>query len=166
MKEKLLAHFRKFGPRRFVIFTVITLLVTDLLNSWYLKLWWVAKNMSMKGVQMSADRAGLEVADLTPASISELTGLFNNMFFFFIIIILINNFFFYTFYLRRKLWAQGFVLFYTLTAAALSAMFLIDNAGLGFTWYAYNILMCPVYVYLYFGVKLLKEETVDLPAKK
>lgn len=166
MKEKLLAHFRKFGPRRFVIFAVVTLIISDLLNSWYLKLWWVAKNMSWRGVELTAKRMEIEVSDLTPASISELTGLFNNMFFFFILIILINNFFFYAFYLRRKLWAQGFVLFYTLTAAMLSALFLVDNAGLGFLWYAYNILMCPVYVYLYFGVKLLKEETVDLPVKK
>lgn len=166
MKEKLLAHFRKFGPRRFVIFAVVTLIISDLLNSWYLKLWWVTKNMSFRGVEMTAQRLDMTVGELTPASISEMTGMFDNMFYFFILIILVNNFFFYAFYLRRKLWAQGFVLFYTLTAAMLSALFLLDNAGLGLIWYAYNVLMTPLYLYLYFGVKVLKEETVDLPVKK
>ena len=165
MKDKLLAHFRKFGPKRFVAFTVILLIVSDLLNSWYLRLWWVARDMSMKGVHMSAEMSGISLQELGVDSIRELTEFFNNGFYFFLFIILANNLFFYLFYLRRKLWAQGFVLFYTLTAALMSVTFIFDNAGLGAYWYAYNVGMTFVYLYLFLGVKLLKAETVDLPHK-
>ncbi len=164
MREKLTAHFRKFGPRKFVIMTVVLLIVTDLLNSWYLRLWWVAKDMSYKGVQMTAAKMGGSVDELDPASILEIKQFFNNSFFFFLVIILANNLFFYLFYLRRKLWAQGFVLFYTLSAAALSGLFLFDNAGLGMGWYIYNLLMIPIYTYMFLGVKYLKQDTVDLPS--
>lgn len=165
MKEKLLAHFRKFGPRRFVIATVIVLIVTDLLNSWYLRLWWVSKDMSQNLLEQSSARSGVPLSELGPDSIRELTSFFDNSFYFFLFIILANNLFFYAFYLRRKLWAQGFVLFYALTAAALSAGFLFDNAGLSSGWYIYNLLMIPIYLYLFLGVKSLKEDTVDLPKK-
>jgi hypothetical protein len=163
MREKLTTHFRKWGPKRFVIATVIVLIVTDLLNSWYLRLWWVAKEMSYKGVMMSAQHSGIAIEDLGPDSVREIQQFFDNSFYFLLLIILANNFFFYAFYLRRKLWAQGFVLFYALTAAAFSAMFFFDNAGLGTAWYLYNVLMVPVYLYIFLGVKYLKADTVDLP---
>lgn len=166
MREKLTAHFRKLGPKRFVIATVLILIVTDLLNSWYLRLWWVAKDMSHKGVLMSAEQSGVSLQDIGPDSVREIQQFFDNSFYFFLVIILANNLFFYVFYLRRKLWAQGFVLFYTITAAMLSVMFLFDNGGLGGAWYAYNLIMIPVYTYLFLGVKYLKEDTVDLPVKK
>lgn len=166
MRDKLLSHYRKFGPRRFVLFTVLTLALTDLINSWYLRLWWVAKDMSGMGVRMTAEKSNIALADLGPDTIREVRAMFDNMFFLFLLIILVNNFFFYAFYYRRKLWAQGFVLFYALTAAGLSFVFLFDNAGLGTGWYLYNLLMSGVYLYLFVGVKVLKEETVDLPGSK
>ncbi len=165
MNEKLIAHFRKFGPRRFVIATVVILIITDLLNSWYLRLWWVKKDMSSLLLTQSSQQSGVSLAELGPDSIRELTEFFDKSFYFFLFIILANNFFFYAFYLRRKLWAQGFVLFYALTAAGLSGAFLFDNAGLGTPWYIYNLLMVPVYLYLFVGVKALKEDTVNLPRK-
>ena len=164
MREKLTAHFRKFGPRRFVIITVVLLIVTDLLNSWYLRLWWVAKDMSDVLLRQSAERSGMELGDLGPESIRELEQFFDQSFYFFLTIILANNLFFYVFYLRRKLWAQGFVLFYALTAAMFSSLFLIDNAGLGSGWYIYNLVMVFIYSYLFLGVKYLKQDTVDLPS--
>lgn len=163
MREKLTAHFRKLGPRRFVVATVVTLIITDLLNSWYLRLWWVAKNMSETFLVQSSQRSGVSLEELGPASISELKQFFDQSFYFFLAIILANNLFFYIFYLRRKLWAQGFVLFYALTAAALSLTFLFDNAGLGTTWFIYNLVMIFVYTYMFLGVKYLKADTVDLP---
>lgn len=163
MREKFTAHFRKYGPRRFVIMTVVLLIVTDLLNSWYLRLWWVAKDMSDVLLRQSAERSGMELSDLGPDSIRELEQFFDKSFYFFLTIILANNLFFYVFYLRRKLWAQGFVLFYALTAAMFSSLFIFDNAGLSSGWYIYNIVMIFVYSYLFLGVKYLKQDTVDLP---
>jgi hypothetical protein len=165
MKEKILTHFRKIGPRRFVISTVLVLIITDLLNSWYLRLWWVSKDMSRLLLAQSSERSGVSLAELGPDSIRELSHFFDNSFYFFLFIILANNLFFYTFYLRRKLWAQGFVLFYALTAGGLSGAFLFDNGGLGTGWYIYNLVMVPVYLYIFLGVKSLKEDTVDLPKK-
>lgn len=161
MREKLIAHFKKFGPRKFVIMAVIFLIASDLMNSWYLRLWWVAKDMSGTLLRQSAERSGVILSDLGPDSIRELQQFFENSFYFFLTIILANNFFFYAFYLRRKLWAQGFVLFYALTAAMFSTLFLFDNAGLGTGWYVYNLLMIFVYTYLFLGVKYLKEDTVE-----
>lgn len=162
MREKLTAHFRKFGPRKFVIMTVVILIVTDLLNSWYLRLWWVAKDMSKTLLVQSAERSGMVLSDLGPDSIRELEQFFDSSFYFLLFIILANNLFFYLFYLRRKLWAQGFVLFYALTAAMFSGVFLFDNAGLGSAWYIYNLVMIFIYTYLFLGVKYLKQDTVDL----
>ena len=164
MREKLTAHFRKFGPRRFVMATVIILIISDLLNSWYLRLWWVAKDMSRTLLIQSAQRSGISLEELGTASITELRQFFDQSFYFFLFIILANNLFFYLFYLRRKLWAQSFVLFYALTASALSITFLFDNAGLGTSWYIYNLSMVFVYAYLFLGVKYLKADTVDLPS--
>lgn len=163
MQEKLVAHFRKLGPRRFVVATVVTLIITDLLNSWYLRLWWVAKNMSEKLLMQSAQRSGVSLQELGPDSITELRQFFDQSFYFFLFIILANNLFFYLFYLRKKLWAQGFVLFYVLTAAALSFAFLFDNADLGAFWYFYNLVMVFLYSYMFLGVKYLKADTVILP---
>ena len=159
MKDKLKAHFLKFGPRRFVIFASLSLLITDLINGYYLKLYWQAKELSERFVTLSILRSGGDLSDFSTSTFAEMLGFVDNMFYFFLLIILINNAFFYFFYLRKKLWAQGFILFYTLTACLMSFTLVIDNAGLGAGWLIYNILTLPYYVYVYFGVKLLKEET-------
>lgn len=159
MKDKLKDHFLKFGPRRFVIFTVVSLLITDLVNGYYLKLYWIGKNASELLVQQSIARSGYLAEDFSPSTLAEMTGFVNNTFYFFLLIILVNNVFFYFFYLRKKLWAQGFVLFYALTAAFMSVAFLFDNAGLGMGWMLYNFLTIPYYAYIFLGVKLLKDET-------
>ncbi|HXH74402.1 MAG TPA: hypothetical protein VNJ08_05530 [Bacteriovoracaceae bacterium] len=162
MKDKLKAHFLKFGPRRFVVLTVLTLLMTDLINCYYLKLYWLSKNMSLTLVKQTLTRSGQLVEGLSPSTIQEMTGFVSNAFYFFIFIILVNNLFFYLFYLRRKLWAQGFILFYVLTGAILQLGFVFDNSGMGYGWLAYNLLTVPYYIYLFLGVKLLKAETTDI----
>jgi hypothetical protein len=165
MMEKIKTHFLKFGPRRFVVGTVIVLLILDLLNSWYLRLWWVKRNLSFVFVQKLAERQGIALSDLVPNSIAEIKYLVDNCFFFFLLIVLINNLFFYFFYLRKKLWAQGYVLFYTLTNSILAFSFLIEGPILGYSWFLYNLSTIVIYLYLYFGVKVLKAETTDfIPA--
>jgi hypothetical protein len=166
MKEKMKAHFLKFGPRRFVVATVLILLITDIINSYYLKLYWLKKDLSHFMVLQNIQRSDLQIQDFSQTTIDELAGFVNNAFYFFLLLIFANNLFFYLFYLRKKLWAQGYVLFYTLTAALFSLTFIFDNAGLGLGWMSYNILVIPVYIYLYFGVKLLKLETTHLHEKK
>jgi hypothetical protein len=159
MIHKLKPHYKKLSPQRFVILTVLTLLVLDFINCYYLKLYWLKKGLSRLMVYQSVQMNELTVESLTPGTIRELIGLVDNAFYFFIILILVNNIFFYFFYLRKKLWAQGFVLFYTLSAAIFSLSFIFDNAGLGMGWMAYNFLTIIIYLYLYLGVKILKNET-------
>jgi len=163
MKEKIRNHFLKFGPRRFVVFTVLTLVILDLINSWYMKLYWKSKDVSLRGVQLAAAQNGMRVADFGKGTIDEMKGLFDNAFYFFLLVILVNNFFFYFFYLRKKLWAQGYVLFYALTAALFSLAFVMDDAGMGFGWMFYNASTILIYTYIFLGVKLLKAETVIIP---
>jgi hypothetical protein len=165
MKEKLKNHFLNFGPQRFVIFTVLSLFATDILNCYYLKLYWLKKDVSLMMVYQSVTQTGALVEDFNPDTISEMVGFVNNTFYFLLLIILVNNAFFYLFYFKKRLWAQGYVLFYTLTAALFSVSFVIDNVGLGAGWMAYNILSLPFYLYLFFGVKLLKLETT-IPARE
>lgn len=166
MKEKLRSHFLRFGPQRFVIVTVLLLVVTDLLNCWYLSLYWEKKNFAHLMIEQSIKRSGLQAQDFNPATIHEMLAFMNNTFYFFLVIIIVNNLFFYAFYLRKRLWAQGFVLFYTLTAAMLAVTLIFDNAGLGSGWLIYNLLSTFMYIYLYFGVKLLKPETTLVRGKK
>lgn len=166
MKEKLRSHFLRFGARRFVIVTVLLLIVTDLLNSWYLTLYWQKKNFSDIFVGHMISQSGLGANDFQSETITEMHAFINNIFYFFLTIIILNNIFFYFFYLRKRLWAQGFVLFYTLTAGLLAVTLIFDNAGLGGQWYMYNVASIFMYIYLYMGVKILKPETTLEHGKK
>ncbi len=166
MKEKLKQHYLKFGPRPFVAATVLILAILDFVNSYYLKLYWTQKDISRQVVLQSILRSQMTIEDFSQDTMAELMGFVDNCFYFFLILILINNLFFYFFYLRKKLWAQGFVLFYTITAALFSVVFIFDGTNMGLGWTLYNIITIFIYLYLYAGVKLLKEETTILPQKK
>lgn len=164
MREKFREHFLKIGPRRFVNFAVIVLVILDLLNTWYLKLYWMSKNYSLVLVYQSIRQMGYPVEDFSRETILEMQGFLDNTFYFLVFIILINNLFFYFFYYKKRLWAQGYVLFYTITGAILAVSFIVDNGGLGAWWMLYNVLTIFVYGYLFAGVKLLKDETTIPPS--
>lgn len=166
MKEKLRNHYMKIGPRRFVVGTVIMLVILDLLNGLYLKLSWVQKGLSEKMLLMVIDRMKFQPHDFDQATMAEISGLVEKSFDFFLFVILVNNLFFYFFYLRKKLWAQGYVLFYTLTAGMFSGLMIFDGYGMGAGWMIFNLLTIPLYFYLYMGVKMLKNETTLVPEKK
>lgn len=159
MLDKLKNHFKKFKPRRFVILTVLTLIATDLINGWYLTLYWAKKDFGTILMRESIRRGGMQISDFNSATLQEMHAFMDNLFHFFLFIILANNLFFYFFYLRKRLWAQGFVVFYTFTAALFSLTLIFDNAGLGAGWLVYNLATIPYYLYLFLGVRLLKEET-------
>ena len=134
MKEKLKKHFLKLGPRRFVIGAVIILVTLDIVNSWYLKLYWLKKDFSTVAVHQMIERNGEVIEHFSHDTILEMKGFIDKTFYFFLFPVLVNNLFFYFFYLRKKLWAQSYVLFYTLTAAIFSLSFLVDHADLGWHW--------------------------------
>ena len=166
MNEKLKNHFLKIGPRTFVIGTVIVLLILDVLNGIYLKLALGSKNFTENMIVLAYSRLGVPAEEITAESFKEMTWVLERSVDFFLFLILINNLFFYFFYLRKKLWAQGYVLVYTLSAAVLSLLMLTDVYDMGPGWMVFNVLTIPVYVYLYLGVKLLKNETTLVPKKK
>lgn len=166
MKQKMYEHYLRFGAKRFVLITVLVLIVLDILNSYYLKLHWVQKDYSGMMIDLTIKQSQLNTDEFSPETIQEMAKFINNCFYFFIFTILANNLFFYFFYLRKKLWAQGYVLFYTITAALFSITFIFDHAGLGLGWMTYNLLTIPIYAYLYWGVKLLKKETTLVNEKK
>lgn len=166
MKERLRNHYRKIAPRQFVVATVITLIILDILNGIYLKLIWAKNDLSKNIVLISINRMKLSVADFDQATMMQVGGLLDKSVDFFLFIFLMNNLFFYFFYLRKKLWAQGFVLFYTLTGAIFSGCVIFDGFSLGAGWIIFNLLAIPLYLYLYFGVKILKPETTLVPKKK
>lgn len=164
MMEKIKTHFIKMGPKRFVFGAVFLLLILDLVNSYFLRIYWVHKDLSLFYVKKIAMKEGLDFSTLTRDSILEVKGVIDNGFFFFLLIVLINNLFFYVFYLRKKLWAQGYILFYTITNALLAVVFLVEGPILGISWFVYNLTTVFMYLYLYFGVKVLKYETTDAKA--
>lgn len=143
------------------MFTVISLIITDLINGYYLKLFWANKEMGQNLVKQSIAQGGMVIEDFSLDTLSEMTGFVDNTFFFFLFIILANNLFFYLFYYLKRLWAQGFVLFYTITAAIFALTFIFDDGGLPSAWKAYNVLSIPFYLYLFFGVKILRVETTN-----
>lgn len=162
MMEKLKKHFLNFGSKRFVIFAVLLLLLLDFINTIYLRLYWLKKDLSTTLVHQMIQRNGYVLENFSSETILEMKGFLDNTFYFFLFLILINNIFFYVFYLRKKLWAQGYILFYTLTGSIFSLSFIVDQAGLGWGWFSYNMLTMVLYLYLYFGVKVLKYETTDI----
>lgn len=164
MKEKILAHFNRWNPRYFVVVTVLILIITDLLNGLYLKLFWSHRGMSELLVRQSIAQSGLVLEDFGPDTVSEMLGFVDNTFYFFLFLVLVNNLFFYVFYLLKRLWAQGYVLFYTFSASILALTFIFDNGGLPFGWTIYNIASIPLYLYLFLGVKMLKLKTTIIPA--
>jgi hypothetical protein len=165
MKEKLYHHFLKFGPRRFVIFTVLILISLDLVNCRYLQLSWQQNRLAEKMVELSIQNLKLTPEDFSPETVVEMTGLMTKTFDFFLFLIILNNLFFYFFYLRKKLWAQGYILFYTLTAALFSFTLIFDRS-MGMGWIFFNISTIPIYVYLYLGVKFLKDDTILIQGKR
>jgi hypothetical protein len=165
MKEKLRSHYLKVGPRRFVIGAVILLIILDILSGYSLKVSWENNQASQKMVLLSVKSMQLQMADLSMETVAEIAGLVNKTFDFMLVLLLMNNLFFYFFYLKKRLWAQGYVLFYTLSAAILSFTMVLDQSQ-GIGWVVFNFLTIPLYVYLYFGVKILRAETTHLPEKK
>jgi len=159
MKDKLRSHFLSLGPRRFVAAAVLSLILTDILNCLYLKNYWVNKDISLNLVHQTILKSGQTVEDFSSITIQEMSGFVDNSFYFILFVIMVNNLFFYLFYLRKKLWAQGFVLFYALTGALLQFVFIFDHAGMSFGWLAYNVITIPYYLYIFLGVKFLKPET-------
>ncbi len=159
MLERFRPHYLKLGPRRFVVGTVITLLVLDVLNCYYLKLYFMAKRLGSQIVHSSISLSELQVHDFSRDTVTEMSSFINNSFDFLLVLVVANNLFFYLFYLKQRLWAQGYVLFYTLTAALFSLTFVVDPAGLGAGWLVFNVLTIFVYAYLYVGVKVLRPET-------
>lgn len=151
----------KMGPKRFVIGATLLLIALDLVNSVYLRLYWVKKDFSTTLVHQMIRKNGYVLENFSRDTILEMKSFLDNMFYFFLLLILINNVFFYFFYYRKKLWAQGYVLFYTLSAAVFAMTFLIDYTILGWAWFIYNMTTLLVYTYLFFGVKVLKYETTD-----
>lgn len=162
MLQKFKPHFLKLGPRRFVIGTVLLLVILDFVNAFYLRLWWQYRDISIKMTKKIADKQDIDWSTLSTESINEVRGLIDNAFYFFLFIVLINNLFFYVFYLRKKLWAQGYVLFYTLTTSLFAVTFIYEGPILGYPWYVYNLATLFLYAYMYVGVKLLKYETTDI----
>lgn len=162
MLLKIKSHFLAFGARRFVIIAVISLFILDIINSLYLRVYWVHRDFSRLIVERLAHNQGLEFKQLSNQTIIEITTMVNNAFFFLLFIILINNLFFYFFYLRKRLWAQGYVLFYAISNSVLAITFLIEGTVLGWPWFLYNLMTMFLYLYLYLGVKVLKEETTDI----
>lgn len=166
MKEKLYNHFLKIGPRRCVMGIVILLIILDILNGIYLKSSWGLKNTSDQFVLVFIKLMKASPADFDPDTMREMSGLVDKAFDFMLFLLLVNNLFFYLFYLRKKLWAQGYVLFYTLTASIFSVLMIVDGLSMGWGWMIFNLLTIPLYFYLYMAVKLLKKETTLEPKKK
>lgn len=161
MLEKIKPHFLKLGPSRFVVGAVLVLFILDIINSIYLRLYWIEKKLSVLFVTKLANNQGLEFSELSQDTLMQIQAMINNAFFFFLFIVLINNLFFYFFYLRKKLWAQGYILFYTLTNSLLAMTFIIEGPIMGWEWLIYNVGTIFLYLYLYMGVKTLKVETTD-----
>lgn len=161
MLERLKPHYLKLGPKRFVICATLVLIILDLLNSVYLRLYWLKRDISILFVKRMFEQSGEVMENFSTETIMEMKGFIDNTFYFFLLLVLLNNLFFYFFYLRKKLWAQGYVLFYALTAAIFSVTFVFDGAELGWVWFLYNLSTVFIYAYLYIGVKVLKHETTD-----
>lgn len=166
MKEKIQSHFKKFAPRQFVVGVVTVLIILDILNGLYLKLSWAKNALSKNMVILIIEQMKLQAADFDHATMTEIGGLVDKSFDFLLFLILMNNLFFYLFYLRKKIWAQGYVLFYTFSGMIFSAFMIFDGYGMGAGWMIFNLLAVPLYAYLYFGVKFLKNETTLVPEKK
>ena len=166
MKEKLYNHFLKIGPRRCVVGIVILLIILDILNGIYLKSSWDLKDTSQQMVILMIKLMKASPADFDADTMLEMSGLIDKAFDFMLFLLLMNNLFFYLFYLRKKLWAQAYVLFYTLTASIFSIAMIFDGLAMGLGWMIFNLLTIPLYFYLYMAVKLLKKETTLEPKKK
>jgi hypothetical protein len=160
MMLKIKNHFKKFNLFHFTLGVIVSLIVLDLINFYYLSLYWTKQNLSLLYVQRLSLGQGLDVHQLSTQSIQEIKQVIDNSFFLFLVIVLINNLFFYIFYFRNKLWAQSYVLFYTLSNSVLAVLFLVEGPILGIPWFIYNLVTIFLYIYLYLGIKFFKDESM------
>jgi hypothetical protein len=161
MKEKIKSHFDLYPPRYFVATCVIFLLITDLINCKFLQIYWTTRNFSKNIVAQTISKTGQLVEDFSLSTINEMTGFVDKSFYFLLFVIIVNNLFFYFFYLKRKLWAQSFVLFYVFTGALLQFSFILDHHGINTFWLIYNFLLIPLYLYFFLGIKILKNDITE-----
>jgi hypothetical protein len=164
MKQKILSHYMALGPRRFVIGTVLILIILDILSGYYLKVSWDHKNFYGQAVDFWIKSLKLDAGDISAATMGEILGLIRKSFDLFLVLVFLNNLFFYFFYLKKKLWAQGYILFYTITGSLMSLFMVFDNMGMG--WISVNLMSSAIYFYLFLGVKLLKHQTTSKEEKK
>ncbi len=155
MKQKLINHYKRWKPKTFLGLAVLTLLGLDLGNGQFLRLSWLEKNTSLNLVHLLGQKGELNLADLSPDTMTELVGMVDNTFLFFLLIVLVNNLFFYLFTLRGKLWAHSFLVFYTMTGALFSLVMVVDSFGMGSFWGLFNILSIAIYTYTFVGLKIV-----------
>jgi hypothetical protein len=146
-------HFEKFSPKKFVKIITLSLLILDILNTWYMKSWWKTNELSMKMVLKIIASQEDSLTHFNQASLSELSLFITNTFNFFLTLIIINNCFFYFFYLKEKKWAHNYVQFYCLTGSLFSISFIFEGNSIGLEWLIYNILSIPLYFYFYLAIK-------------
>ena len=159
MIKNIKEHFSHLGIKRFTAITVLILLATDIINSFYLRIYWVHKNISLSYVEQVAAAQGIDFNQIGKSGLMELKAVIDNGFFFFLLIIFVNNLFFYFFYLRKKIWARSYVVFYCMSNSILALLFTAEGQLLGASWFTYNILTIGVYFYLAMGNKILKLAT-------
>ena len=102
MKEKLRQHFLKIGPRRFVLMTVFSLIILDLLTGYSFRMSLTQNGFSEKLVQISIEQAKLQASDLSADTLAEVHGLMNKSIDFMLGLILVNNLFFYFSLIERR----------------------------------------------------------------
>jgi len=153
-------HLNKVSVSRISLICIVILLVTDLLSTMYMDLYWSEKGFSDIALSLALQKNKMHLSDLSPETYQEMIQFIHNAFRLFLVVFILNNLFFYYFFFRKKLWAFKFVHFYVLTAAIINISFIFDDFTLPWYWSIYNLLTIPVYGVLWLVLKVRKNDFI------
>jgi len=168
MKESLAIHFKKFKVNHFIIFTILCLIVLDLISFVYLANTFKATLHSSSSLlwKLLSARFQVSPSDLNPEFMREFAALMLNTIYLIVFVIFTNNVFFYTFFYKKKKWAFSYVSSYCFFGALLNVFMIFDPNSMGVLWAFINTAMVPAYLYFFLGLKFLKPEIIPVLEKK
>lgn len=151
LQNKIRKHFQFFTLNQFQLIIVVSFIILDVLNSLYLKNYWIEKDLTKIYLKKMAQMQGMSLSHLAQNSLNEIQNLISLGFTFLILLFFFNNLFFYIFYLRKKIWAEKYVLFYAFSNAILGIIFILEGPVTGLWWYFYNMMTVIIYCYCFWG---------------
>lgn len=161
MKTRLILWARSLPLQHVLWASAAFAWVLDVLSSFYFVRYWDVKNTGERMWALSMSLQGQDWWALEPEYRQQLTTVLAMSAGTMLLGFLLVNTVFYIYLAFGKRWSWQYVLTYTLTAAGMGLMTLLEGVKIGAFWDVFNILSIPAYLFLSFIVWSRKVECAE-----